>query len=311
MAEKKTGLGRGLDALFGDIEIRVPAREDIKPNAESNKTNKSVKNEQGNAVIYIDIDEIKPNSMQPRKTFDPDAIEELAASIEAYGIIQPIVLSKAAKGYELVAGERRWRAARKAGLKTIPAIIREVSREETALIALIENMQREDLNTIEEAMAFRTIISKYRMTQEGLARAVGKSRPHIANTLRTLGMPPEIVELLRTGALTLGHANVLGAIAENEQQIKLAEKVAKNGISVRETERLAAAMSDKKQKRKTTQKAKTNEMRMIEQELTSVTGTRVVISGDEEKGSVELRYFDRPGLEEIIDLLRSAGTHRK
>ena len=307
MAEKKTGLGRGLDALFGDIDARIPAKPAEKPAPSAGNSEKAP----NNAVLYVDIDDIKPNSMQPRQTFDPELIEELAASIEAYGVIQPIILTKAARGYELVAGERRWRAARKAGLKTIPAIIREVTKEEIVLFALIENIQRENLNTIEEASAFRTIISKYRMTQENLARAVGKSRPHIANTLRTLNMAPEIVELLRTGLLSLGHANALGSVKDTAQQIKLAEKAAKNSLSVRETERLAAALSGKKETRKKADSGKTAEIRMVEQELTSSTGVRVLINGGGEKGSVELRYYDRQGLEEIIDLLRRAGTGGK
>ncbi|MDR3363536.1 MAG: ParB/RepB/Spo0J family partition protein [Clostridiales Family XIII bacterium] len=323
MAGKKQALGRGLNALFGEIETAVPAKKDIGAGAardggkNAGAKPKTKKPETGmpaaaeNAVLYIDIDEIKPNSMQPRQSFDSAAIEELAASIETYGVIQPVILKQAKNGYELVAGERRWRAARKAGLRAVPAIVREVTSEENALIAIIENMQRENLNTVEEAMAFRTIIGKYGMTQEALAKAVGKSRPHIANTLRTLHMPPEIVDMLRTGALTLGHANALGAVKETDAQVKLAEKIAKDGLSVREAERLAAAQAEKKAARAKPISSKTNEIRIVEQELTSTMGAKVVINGNGEKGSVELRYYDRQGLEEIIELLRSAGARRK
>jgi len=311
MAGRKQALGRGLDALFGDIEIKVPAVRDGETGANAGNSSANAGAAPENAVLYVDIDDIKPNSMQPRQSFDPELIDELAASIEAYGVIQPIVLAKANIGYELIAGERRWRAARKAGLKTIPAIVREVTNEENALIAIIENMQREDLNTIEEAMAFRTIIEKYGMTQEALAKAIGKSRPHIANTLRALSMPIEIVDFLRTGALTLGHANALGAVKDTENQVKLAARIAKDGLSVREAERLATALGEKKPERKKKQNPKTNEIRIVEQELTSATGVRVVINGDGEKGGVELKYFDRQGLEEIIDLLRKAGESGK
>jgi ParB family chromosome partitioning protein len=307
MAGKKQALGRGLNALFGDIDQVVPIAIDEKSRSRSFKTDKTAKDTPENAVLYIDIEDIKPNSMQPRQNFDPETIEELAASIEAYGVIQPIILKKEETGYELIAGERRWRAARKAGLKTIPAIVREVSNEENAIIAIIENMQREDLNTIEEAVAFKTIIGKYGMTQEALAKVIGKSRPHIANTLRTLSMPPEIVDLLKSDKLTLGHANALGAVKDKEKQIRLAERVANNGHSVRETERMAAALS--KTKRKTIKKERTNDIRMIEQELTSATGIRVLINGNEEKGNVGLYYYDRQGLDEIIDFLRKAGSH--
>lgn len=319
MAEKKdkrSGLGPiGLEALFADIEgdvaINMPsagAKSRAKrPAAASSAGTATPKN----AVIYVDIDDIRPNSMQPRQTFKPEAIDELAASIESYGVIQPVILAKAKVGYELVAGERRWRAARKAGLKAVPAIVRKVTSEENALIAIIENMQREDLNTLEEASAYRAIIDKYGLTQETLARVVGKSRPHIANTLRVLAMSPDIQEFLRTGLLTLGHANALGAVKDNKKQAKLADEIAKKGLSVREAERRAAVLTTKKPARQQTKDSRTNEIRIIEHELTSLTGSKVVISGNGEKGSVELRYSDRQGLEEIIELLRKGATTGK
>jgi len=308
MAGKKKALGRGLDALFGDIDQAVPIRNDEKTRLGAEKAENTPENVPENAVLYIDIDDIKPNSMQPRQSFNPEAIDELAASIETYGVIQPIILKKGETGFELVAGERRWRAARKAGMKTIPAILREVTSEENALIAIIENMQREDLNTIEEASAYKSVIGKYGMTQDALAKVIGKSRPYIANTLRTLSMPTEIVELLKEGELTLGHANALGAVKDRNKQIKLAEKIARNGHSVRETERMAAALAGTTKTKKVSKAEKPNDIRMIEQELTSATGVRVLINGTEEKGNVELRYFDRQGLDEIIDLLRKAGS---
>ena len=310
MAGKKQALGRGLDALFGEIETKIPVRTSIETNVETNTTESEVLTAPENVVLFIDIDDIKPNSMQPRQFFDPETIEELAASIETYGVIQPVILHKAANGYELVAGERRWRAARKAGLKKIPALVRDVTEEENALFAIIENMQREDLNTIEEATAYQAIIRKYGMTQEGLAKAVGKSRPHIANTLRTLGMQEEIVESLRQGLLTLGHANALGAVKDSKKQLQLARKIKKSGLSVRETERLAA-VSEKKPARQNIKNTRSDEIRNVEQELTSATGVRVRINGNRDKGIVELHYFDKQSLEEIIDLLRSVRTNNK
>ena len=308
MAEKRTGLGRGLDAFFGDIDTKVPVTKSEKPHTSTAKTDKTPRTNVENSVLYIDIDEIKPNSMQPRQHFDADSIEELAESIRTYGVIQPIIVKKAEIGYELVAGERRWRAARKAELKTVPAIMREVTSEENALIAIIENMQRENLNTIEEATAYKKIIGKYDMTQETLAKATGKSRSHIANTVRTLSMPKKIIEFLKSGALTLGHANALGAVKDVDQQVSLAEKVVKKGHSVRETERLAAGLTQSAKPKRAAKPEKTNDMRVVEQELTSATGVRVFINGSEKKGSVELRYTGRQGLEEIIDLLRKAGS---
>jgi len=299
MAGKRQALGKGLDALFGDMGTQVP----VKPAGTAVKTGPPAS--PGNAVLQVDIDDIKPNPMQPRQFFDPVTIDELAASIETYGVIQPVLLRKAENGYELVAGERRWRAARKAGLKEVPAILRELSEEENTLFAIIENMQREDLNTIEEATAYHAIIKRYGMTQEGLARAVGKSRPHIANTLRTLDMQLEIVDFLRQGSLTLGHANALGSVKDRKLQLALARKIVKGGLSVREAERFAA-QSEKSPAKKKAKEGKTVEMRVVEQELTSATGIRVKINGDGEKGNVELHYFDRAGLEEIIELLRNA-----
>jgi len=309
MAGKRQALGKGLGALFGDIDLAVPVVGEDKTRSGTVSADKTATVPE-NAILYIDIDDIKPNSMQPRQNFNPESIEELAASIETYGVIQPVILKKEETGYELVAGERRWRAARKAGLKTIPAIIRKVTSEENALIAIVENTQREDLNTIEEAVAYKTAIGKYGMTQEALAKVIGKSRPHIANTLRTLSLPPEIVEMLRNDALTLGHANALGKVKDKEKQIKLAEKIVENGHSVRKAEDMAAALAKTPKIKKKPVNEKTNDMRIIEQELTAATGVRVLIKGSEDKGSVELHYFDKQGLDEIIDLLREAGSRK-
>jgi len=295
MAGKKPALGRGLESLFGDLETKVPVKKSAETAGQAE-----------NAVLYIGIDDIKPNSSQPRQAFDPVTIDELAASIEAYGIIHPVMLQKGESGYELVSGERRWRAARKAGLKTVPAIVRDVTEEESALFAIIENVQREDLNTIEEAAAYQALIKKYGLTQEGVAKMVGKSRPHIANTLRVLSMQEEIVIMLRNGDLTLGHANALGAVKDQGKQLKLARTVVLNGLSVRATERLAL-LAESKGEKKAVKKEKAEGIHEVEQELTSATGVRVKIKGNGEKGSVELLYYDREGLEEIIDLLRKAG----
>ena len=302
MAGIKQGLPRGIYALIDDNAIKVPARKEDSGDGTSESA--------GTGRLYIDINDIKPNSAQPRQDFKQEAIDELAASIEEYGVLQPLILMKAETGYELISGERRLRAARKAGLKEVPAILIEVTKKEKALFAMIENMQREDLNLVEEAIAYQKMMQEYGMTQEVLAKAVGKSRPHIANTLRALGMQAQIVDMLRKGALTLGHANALGAVKDADEQLLLARKAAKNGLSVRETERQAAKI-EKKPAKKARQGAKTDEIRGVEQELTSATGVRVNITGDGRKGSVELRYFDRQGLEEIIDLLRNARTGGK
>ncbi|MDR3305672.1 MAG: ParB/RepB/Spo0J family partition protein [Clostridiales Family XIII bacterium] len=320
MAGKKKALGRGLDALFGEFQASVPVNADAETDADAeggetqNSRAPTARENSENTILYVDIDDIRPNEMQPRRLFKAEAIEELAASIETYGVIQPVILRKAELGYELVAGERRWRAARKAGLRKIPALVRELAEEENALFAIIENMQREDLNTVEEANAFRTILDKYEMTQDALSRAVGKSRPYIANTLRVLKMPPEILEFLQSGALSLGHANALGAVKDRELQIRIAAMIEKKGLSVREAERLCAeaeARAGKADGGKRRQgKAKNAEIRAVEEELTSLVGTKVAINAGKRGGSVELRYFDKAGLDEIIELLRAAGAGR-
>ncbi|MDR1796066.1 MAG: ParB/RepB/Spo0J family partition protein [Clostridiales Family XIII bacterium] len=322
MTGKKKALGRGLDALFGDIEVAVPARgsggKSQGGGAKAGKNGGGTASEEAeNAVLYIDIDNIRPNEMQPRQSFEPEAIEALAASIETYGVIQPVLLKKTKLGYELIAGERRWRAARKAGLKEIPAILREVTGEENALIAIIENMQRENLNPIEEAGAYRMVLDKYDLTQEQVARAVGKSRSHVANTLRVLKFPEELLEYMRVGLLSLGHANAIGALRDPALQLSTAQRIVKNGLTVRESEKLCAQIAEERggngKKKPSARKAarKGEEIRRVEEDLTSLVGTKVVISGDANSGSVELRYFERTGLDEIVEFLRKAGERRR
>ncbi|MDR2611145.1 MAG: ParB/RepB/Spo0J family partition protein [Clostridiales Family XIII bacterium] len=306
MVQKKPALGRGLDALFRDSSIEVPvtptAREDAKTKT---KETKRKGEEPENSILYIEIDEIKPNKSQPRFKFDDDTIQNLADSIASHGVLQPVMLKKSKQGYELVAGERRWRAARKAGLKVIPAIIRELNAEENALFAIVENMQREDLNPLEEAMAYRRIIDDFGMTQEAVAKNVGKSRPYVANVLRILKLPDEIRELIESGELTVGHANALGMIADTEKQIEIAKQIAKYGASVREAERLAGSVGDRTRKIRNKQQAsKPTGFENLEEELTSVLGTRVVIDGDESTGNIRVRYYSREQLEGLIDDIR-------
>ena len=303
MAERRKALGRGLEALFGEAQKPVPTKEEDKPI--STKTKKTASDDE-NRIQYIDINEIKPNEMQPRQEFEEDAIEELANSIKTHGVIQPVILRPSKNGYEMVAGERRWRAARKAGLKQIPAIIKDLPDEENALIALIENVQRENLNAMEEAKAFKTLMDKYGMTQESLAKNVGKSRPHVANTLRMMKLPEVIQYSIGKGSLSLGHANALGAIKDSSMQIEIAEKVISEGLSVRATEKLCSKIGESKEKpaKKDKVKRKNAEIKAIEEELTSLMGTKVIVNDKGKGGSIELRYFDRAGLNDLIDALR-------
>ncbi|MDA8211334.1 MAG: ParB/RepB/Spo0J family partition protein, partial [Clostridia bacterium] len=217
----KKGLGRGLQALIPDV----------KPSQESTSENTS-------KVLELPIAEIRPREDQPRRFFSDEKLEELAQSIKEHGVIQPIVLRKTDQGYEIIAGERRWRATRKAGLEFIPAVVKDFQDCDVNEVALIENLQREDLNPIEEALAFQKLVTEFRLTQEQLAQRLGKSRPYIANSLRLLNLPPVIQQLVASGEMTSGHVRPLLGIKSREKQLQLVEVIRKKGLSVRQTEEL-------------------------------------------------------------------------
>jgi ParB family chromosome partitioning protein len=302
-ASRKPALGRGIEALIQDATVPVSVEKPT-PNAYAADA-ENVEN----AVLYIKIEQIKPNPSQPRVNFSEEAIDSLADSIKELGVIQPVLIRKAKKGYELIAGERRLRAAKKAGLREIPAIIKNVSEEENALFAIIENVQREDLNPMEEASAFGKILHEYKMTQEALAKSVGKSRPYIANTLRLLKLPAQIQELIEKGELTAGHANALGAIKDEKKQIEVAKQIAREGLSVREAERIAALVSGGEAKKKARKsnasgKKKSGELLAVEEELITLLGTKVTIEEKGKGGEVRIHYFSIDELEGLLETLR-------
>ncbi len=284
MAARKSGLGRGLDALFES----VPVREERKSGAEG--------------ILYVDIDDISPNRNQPRKDFDEEKLEGMAASIKEYGIIQPVVLRKKDRGYEIVAGERRYRAARKAGLKKIPCVIRDLTEEQNLLVAIIENMQREDLNPIEEAEGLNRMAEVYGLTQEAISKSVGKSRPYITNSLRLLKLPQRVREMTADGSISAGHARAIAGIDDPERQIYLAEKAAGEGLSVRELEKLVAGGGAKKNRGS---RDKDPDTARLESELGEIFGTRVSVSGSPEKGKIELDYYTREDLERLLEMFRN------
>lgn len=288
---KARGLGKGLEALFNDVEIS--ARD----------TGGAAGNNDG--ILFLDLNDIKPNTKQPRKNFADDKIDELAKSIEIHGVIQPILVRPSGEGYEIVAGERRWRAARRASLKQIPCIIRELSEEQNMLVSIIENMQREDLNPIEEAGALNQMITTFGLTQEEVSKSIGKSRPYIANALRLLKLPPEIQEMVAAGSLTSGHARAIAGIKEKEKQLKLANRVAKNGLSVRETEQLAGKESEEdiKKPAKAKSRTKNREITDMENELKNALGTKVAIHHGARRGKIEIEYYSRDELERLLELL--------
>jgi ParB family chromosome partitioning protein len=266
----------------------------------------------GNEILDIDIDDIKPNSMQPRTVFDEDAIEDLAESIRLHGVIQPVMLRNGKNGYDIVAGERRWRAARKAGLRKIPAIIRELNEEENALFAIIENMQREDLTPIEEASAFKKMVDQYGLTQRELSKSVGKSRPYITNTLRLLKLPKTIIDMISKGALSAGHANALGSLKDEKVQIEAAKQIVREGLSVRQAEQLAAKLAESGSKRMVKGKArqKNGDIKNIEEELTSIMGTKVKLETNGRNGHIEIHYYSREELEGLIEDIRRLASNR-
>lgn len=302
---KKGGLGRGLEALFADS---VPVTREVKPLETAAKPAKksAEKAEPAETVQYISIHDVKPNANQPRKVFDEEKISELAASIKENGIIQPLIVRKKGKGYEIVAGERRWRASVKAELKEVPCIVRELDDEQNMLLAIVENMQREDLNPMEEAEGLNQMIAAYGLTQEQVSKSIGKSRPYIANSLRLLKLPEEIRDLISDGSLSAGHGRTLVSIPDEARQIEIARKILKDGLSVRETEKLAAEKEEPGKKRRG-RKPKDPDVARVEADLKEALGTRVNIKRTGKKGKIEIEFFSRDELERLIEMLESLG----
>lgn len=306
--KKAKGLGKGLDALFGDVEVTPVKSADKKESSKQAKADTAAKKSdeteasQG-GVLYIDINDIKPNTGQPRKHFDEEKLEELASSIQQHGLIQPIVLRKLKTGYEIVAGERRWRACRIVGLKEVPCIVKELTDEENMLLAIIENMQREDLNPIEEAEGLKQMIDTYGLTQEQVSYSVGKSRPYITNSLRLLKLPEEVRTLTASGEISVGHAKALAAVKDRDKQITLAKKTAKDGLSVRQIELMAK--ETKAPARKAPKAKKSADEKKIEEDMKNALGTKVNLNRKGKKGKIEIEFYSDEELERLIELITS------
>lgn len=303
MAAKKGGLGRGLDALFADVPTSAPEEETLNLRKGREKE-EAIPAE--NRVNYIKIHDIMPNANQPRKSFKEEKIEELATSIREHGIIQPIVVRKKEKGYEIVAGERRWRAAMKAGLSEVPCLLRELTDEQNMLIAIIENMQREDLNPIEEAEGLHQMIESFGLTQEQVSKSVGKSRPYIANSLRLLKLPEHIRQRLEGGEITAGHGRTLITVEDEDMQKAICEKIVAEGLSVRETEKLVASIG-KPARRKPAKRVKDPDTARAEEELKEILGTRVSIQEKGKKSRIEIECYSRDEMNRLIELLKRLG----
>ena len=294
---KKGGLGRGLDALFADVPVKEPA-------SEKNQNEKKSADDR-DRVQYIKIHDIMPNANQPRKTFNEEKIGELADSIKEHGIIQPIVVRKREKGYEIVAGERRWRAAIKAELSQVPCLVRELNDEQNMLIAIIENMQREDLNPIEEAEGLRQMSETFGMTQEQISKSLGKSRPYITNSMRLLKLPDYIRDSIAEGQLSAGHGRTLITVTDEKIRRELWQRIVSEGLSVREAEKLSSSGGKHKKKKPAASKKKIPDVLRVEAELKEVLGTRVSINKKGSKGKIEIEYYSSEELERLIEMLKS------
>jgi len=277
------GLGKGLGALLHDVD--------------------RVSDEIRGAIVELKINDISPNADQPRKAFDQAKLEDLASSIRENGVIQPIIVCKGPQGYKIVAGERRWRASRMAGLAVVPAIVRELTDLQVIQHALIENIQRQDLNPLEEAYALDKLIKEHNMTQEQLSTVVGRSRPAISNTLRLINLPDSIKKMVMNEELTAGHARALLSLSELTLQLKAAELVTHRELSVRDTEKLVKKLANPLKPTKKPDPAYSLSVKEVEQRLTNSLGTRVRLKDKQGKGSIQINYYSDDDLERLIELL--------
>lgn len=290
MATKKRGLGKGLSALISDKAMVDTMLRD----------EKILSNE---SIVMVNIEKIIPKEDQPRKNFNDEALDDLAKSINIHGVIQPIIVRKIGDSYEIVAGERRWRASKRLGFLEIPCIVREISHEDAAKISLIENVQREDLNPIEEASAYKRLMEQYNLKQDELGDAVGKSRSYITNTIRLLNLDERVINHIYNGDLTNGHGKALLGIKDKNAQFMAATRIMELGLNVRETE-TDVQNTKKVTTRKSKQKnKKDNHLVDMEETLMRSLGTKVNLIVGKNKGKIEIEYYDDGDLERLIDLL--------
>ena len=312
MAGKKSGLGRGLDALFPEKTVQSKPKT-VKTVKEEKKvavdTKKSSQQETSNGERMMKISMIEPNREQPRKKFDEDALQELSESIKQYGILQPLLVSDKKDYYEIVAGERRWRAAKMAGLKEVPVVVKEFSTQEIVEISLIENIQREDLNPVEEAMAYKRLIDEFHLKQDEIAERVSKSRTAVTNSMRLLKLDSRVQQMMVDEMISAGHARAILAISNPEQQYNAAMKVFDEKLSVRETEKLVKSiLTPTKKKPLVSNPTEDAIYESLEEKMKGITGTRVFIHRKKNnKGKIEIEYYSRDDLDRIIDLFESIG----
>ena len=285
MAAQKKGLGRGLDALLDPYALSVEEQE-----------------ESGTGVLLVNVREIDTNVLQPRKQFDEVSLKELADSIRLHGIVQPLIVKKKGNRYFIIAGERRFRAARLAGLEEVPVLVADYDEAEIHEVSLIENIQREDLNPIEEAAAIRFLMKQHDMTQEEVATRLGKSRPVIANALRLLQLPETVIDMLRNGTLSAGHGRALAGLSDNALIEQLATECVKNEYSVRALEERIKHLNDKKKPaEKKAKPALSSDLTGIDEAFRESLGTKVTLSGSSTRGKITIEYFNREDLERVYE----------
>ena len=295
---KKNGLGKGLDSLISDKVNKPSVKKD------------GVKDEKAVDGILMNINKVEPNREQPRKNFDEDALLELAESIKQFGVLQPLLVQDKKSYYEIIAGERRWRAAKLAGLKEVPVIIKNLTDQEIVEISLIENIQREDLNPIEEAIAYKRLLTEFNLKQDEVAERVSKSRTAVTNSMRLLKLDERVQQMVIDDLITTGHARALLGIDDAEKQYAVAQKIFDEKLSVRETEKLVKKLQ--KEKDSTPEKESKLDPTVeaiyhdLEEKMKSVLGTKVSIhQKDEKKGKIEIEYYSPEELDRIIDMIRS------
>ena len=299
MATKKAGLGKGLDSL---ITNKVAPAKAV--------SNSPVKDEKSIEGILMDINKVEPNREQPRKNFDEDALLELSESIKQFGVLQPLLVQDKNDYYEIIAGERRWRAAKMAGVKKVPVIIKKLTEQEIMEISLIENIQREDLNPIEEALAYKRLLSEFNLKQDEVAERVSKSRTAVTNAMRLLKLNDKVQQMVIEEMLTTGHARALLGIEDQEKQYTIAQKIFDEKLSVRDTEKLVKSLQNEKKKQTDVRIKLDPKLEAIyhdlEEQMKVILGTKVSINHkDDKKGKLEIEYYSHDELDRIIDLLRT------
>lgn len=303
MAVKRNGLGKGLDSLIPDKSEKAVKRP-VKQETMVQPEKKEKVNESGEMLVKIN--QVEPNREQPRKDFDEDALLELADSIKQFGVLQPLVVQKKKDYYEIIAGERRWRAAKLAGLKEIPVIIKSYTDQEIVEISLIENIQRENLNPIEEAMAYKRLLEEFSLKQDEVAERVSKSRTAVTNSMRLLKLSERVQQMIVDDMITTGHARALLAIDDEEQQYVLANKIFDEKLSVRETEKLVKALKNPKKEQKIEKVEHTFIYDNLEEKMKNIIGTKVNVNPKANgKGRIEIEYYSEDELERIFDLIMS------